>query len=249
MGKTVFALVAHPDDIEFMMAGTLIRLRDFGFELHYMTIANGSCGSIEYNTEEIVKIRRQESMEAAKFLGAVYHESLCNDFEIFYQDALIRKVTAIIREVKPDIIFLPSLQDYMEDHMNSARIGSTAAFAKGSPNYSSIPPRDAIQMDVALYHAMPAGLHTMMGISVIPELFIDISDVIDQKSTMLSMHKSQQKWLSASQGMNEYIASMEMDTLTIGTMSGSFKYAEGWRLHNHLGYSQRVYNPLKDLFC
>ena len=41
----VLAAVAHPDDIEFTMAGTLLRLRDRGWQIHYMNIANGSCGT------------------------------------------------------------------------------------------------------------------------------------------------------------------------------------------------------------
>ena len=45
MSPRAFAVAAHPDDIEFMMAGTLILLGRAGYELHYMTIANGSCGS------------------------------------------------------------------------------------------------------------------------------------------------------------------------------------------------------------
>jgi len=43
--KTVFAIAAHPDDIEFMMAGTLSLLRKKGFDVHYMNIANGCYGS------------------------------------------------------------------------------------------------------------------------------------------------------------------------------------------------------------
>ena len=42
---TVLAFGCHPDDIEFMMAGTLLLLKDLGVELHYINIANGSCGT------------------------------------------------------------------------------------------------------------------------------------------------------------------------------------------------------------
>ena len=39
------AIAAHPDDIEFLMAGTLRLLAEAGWETHYLTVANGSCGS------------------------------------------------------------------------------------------------------------------------------------------------------------------------------------------------------------
>jgi LmbE family N-acetylglucosaminyl deacetylase len=187
-------------------------------------------------------------MAAAEYLGAVFHESITNDFEVFYQDDLIRKVTAVVRTVKPDLVFLPSLEDYMEDHMNSARIGVTAVFAKGSPNYISIPPVDAIQMDVAVYHAMPAGLHDMMGNKIIPSLYVDIGAVMDRKSTMLSLHKSQQNWLDASQGLNQYVSTMVDNARDVGTLSGKYEFAEGWRPHNHLGFSRTPIDPLGDLF-
>ncbi len=38
----VLAIGAHPDDIEFMMAGTLLCLRLKGWEVHYLNIADGS---------------------------------------------------------------------------------------------------------------------------------------------------------------------------------------------------------------
>jgi N-acetylglucosamine malate deacetylase 1 len=37
----VLAIVAHPDDVEFVMAGTLLLLADLGWQVHYMTVANG----------------------------------------------------------------------------------------------------------------------------------------------------------------------------------------------------------------
>mgnify|MGYP000867140096 CR=1 FL=1 len=41
----VLAAVAHPDDIEFMMAGTLFLLKQAGAEIHLWNLANGCCGS------------------------------------------------------------------------------------------------------------------------------------------------------------------------------------------------------------
>ena len=47
MANRVLAVAAHPDDIEFVMSGTMMRLREAGYDLHYMNIANGCCGSAE----------------------------------------------------------------------------------------------------------------------------------------------------------------------------------------------------------
>src|SRR5690606_26126776 len=130
MAKRAFAIAAHPDDIEFMMAGTLIRLGQAGYELHYMNLASGSCGTIRHDVETIVRMRRSEAMAAAKLIGAVYHESLVHDLEIFYDRPTLQRLASTVREAAPEIILTQSTQEYMEDHMNTTRLVLTAAFAR-----------------------------------------------------------------------------------------------------------------------
>ncbi|MBD3307911.1 LmbE family protein [candidate division KSB3 bacterium] len=247
MNTRIFALGAHPDDIEFMMGGTLLLLQQAGCEFHYMTLANGNCGTTEYSSEEIVKIRREESRQAAAYLGATYHESLVNDLEIFYTQDLIRQVTSVIRRIQPDIMLIPSPEDYMEDHMNTSRIAVTAAFCRGIPNYASFPPVAPIQQEVTLYHALPYGLTDGLRRPIQPDLYVDVTSVIDRKEAMLACHKSQKQWLDASQGLDSYLITMREMTAEVGTMSGKFEYAEGWRRHLHLGFAGQAIDPLQDL--
>ena len=89
MACRVFAIAAHPDDIEFGMAGTLILLARAGCEIHYMNIANGSCGCAVHDAETIADIRLHEAMNAANRLGATFHPPLVSDLEIFYERGLL----------------------------------------------------------------------------------------------------------------------------------------------------------------
>ncbi len=58
------------------MGGTLFLLKQKGgFELHYMTIANGNCGTTSLTSEECISVRRAEAIAACELLGATYHES------------------------------------------------------------------------------------------------------------------------------------------------------------------------------
>jgi N-acetylglucosamine malate deacetylase 1 len=246
---TVFALSCHPDDIEFMMAGTLLLLKEAGCTLHYMNLADGCCGSTVHDARETARIRRHEAMNAAGFLGAVFHESLLPDLQVFYRDEVIRQVTAVIREVQPDVLFLPSPEDYMEDHEATCRIGVTAAFCRGIPNYASIPPRAPTMKDVALYHAMPYELTDSMRRGVTPDFFIDITSVIDAKEKMLGFHESQGRWLDESQGLNSYLAEMRQMSEKVGALSGRFKCAEGFRRHSRQGFSAREWDPLAELLA
>lgn len=247
MSTTVLAIHSHPDDIEFVMAGTLFLLGDKGCELHYMNIANGCYGTAEYSKEEITRIRRQESIDAAALLGATYHDSICDDMGVFYQDEFIRKVCAVVRQVAPDIMLIASPQDYMEDHMNACRLALGGAFVRGMVNYESAPPRRVVENDVTIYHAMPHGLTDGLRNPITPDFCVDVSSVIEKKGEMLSCHRSQKNWLDRSQGMGSYVDTMKELNARMGAISGRFAYAEGWRRHLHLGYSREERAPLEDL--
>ena len=234
--KTVLAIAAHPDDIEFLMAGTLILLRRAGYEMHYWTLANGSCGTTEYGPGEIAAIRREEAKAAAEALGAHFHESICNDLEVFYDQPTLAKVASVIRNVQPDILLTHSPTDYLEDHTNTCRLAVTGAFSRGMPNFPVDPPRDAISKNVVVYHAQPYSHRNPLGDVVQPHFFVDVSDIVEQKVDLLAKHQSQKQWLDESQGLDSYLQTLrELDAFA-GKLSGRFDFAEGWRRHLHLGF-------------
>lgn len=247
MNKTVFAIACHPDDIEFMMAGTLFRLKEAGCEIHYMNIANGCCGTDSHEIDEIIEIRREESKQACQYLGAIFHGSLVNDLEIFYEKKLISKLTSIIRQVAPDIILTHYPFDYMEDHSNTARTVVTAAFCRGIKNFPVQPDVRPISKPVIVYHSLPHGLTDPLRRSVEADFYVDVEAFIDNKVEMLVKHKSQKEWLDVSQGMDSYLTTMKDIGVEIGKMSGKFKYAEGWIRHSHLGFCGKDDNPLEDI--
>jgi LmbE family N-acetylglucosaminyl deacetylase len=239
-----FAIAAHPDDIEFVMAGTMMLLADAGYDLHYMTIGNGSCGSSQHDAATISRIRRDEARAAAAYLGATFHEALTNDIEIFYDRPTLSRLGSILRDVAPDILLTHSPQDYMEDHVNTCRLAVTAAFCRGMRNFAVDPPRPDINHDVTIYHAQPHGNRDPLRRPVVPELFVDITSLMDRKAEMLAKHVSQKSWLDESQGMDSYIAAMRELNAEVGRMSGRLLFAEGWRRHLHLGLSSTDADPL-----
>jgi LmbE family N-acetylglucosaminyl deacetylase len=244
--RVAMAVAAHPDDIEFLMAGTLRLLKLAGFETHYLTVANGSCGSAEHNTAATCRIRRREAQTAAGILGAQFHASLTNDLEVFYEDRLLRRLAAVIRDVGPSILLIPSPQDYMEDHTNTARLAVTAAFARGMRNYRTSPARAPTEQELTLYHAMPHGLKDSLRECIIPGSFVNTTTVHETKRAALAAHHSQKDWLDVSQGMDSYLHIMDGMSLAVGKMSRRFQHAEGWRRHSHLGFGGENADPLGD---
>jgi len=244
--RSAFAIAAHPDDIEFYMAGTLLLLKEGGWQIHYLTLASGSCGSMQQSATATRDTRRKESRQAAHLMGAHYHPSLTDDLEIFYELKILRRLVAVVREVKPGIVLTHAPQDYMEDHTNTCRLAVTAAFARGMQNFRTIPPRPAVFEDVTVYHAMPHGLRDGLRRRVIPGAFVHTTGVHALKREALAAHRSQKEWLDASQGLGSYLQAMDQLSLMVGKMSGRFDHAEGWRRHLHLGFSGTDADPLRD---
>lgn len=249
MATRVFAVVAHADDIEFAMAGTLILLAKAGCDIHYMTVANGSCGSVEHDAETIAAIRLQEAKNAAGRIDAVFHPPLVPDLEIFYEKNLLARMGSVMRDVAPDILLVHSPQDYMEDHMISCRLAVTAAFSRGMRNFPVDPPRDPVSNEVTVYHAQPHGNRDPLNRFVRPDFCVNIDSVIDEKAEMLAEHKSQKEWLDFSQGLDAYLHAMRDLSREIGGLTDACKFAEGWRRHNPLGLCAVEADPLVDLLA
>ena len=245
MPKRAFAIAAHPDDIEFMMSGTLILLGRAGYELHYMTVANGSCGSERVAAAEIVRVRRCEAQTAAAYAGAVYHDSLVDDLEILYDLHLLRRLASVVRAVAPEVILTHWPSEYMEDHSNTCRLVCTAAFARGMQNFRTVPPQPTTNQSVTIYHALPYGLQEPLGRRVCPGLYVDVTGVMEEKREMLAAHRSQKEWLDASQGIGAYLEELQRTCSRVGLMSGRYTYAEGWTRRLHLGYCSPDADPLR----
>ncbi len=244
--NTALAIAAHPADIEFFMSGTLILLREAGYEIHYLNIANGCCGTTVYDVATITEMRRREAMRAADSIGALFHESITNDLEIFYDDPTLRRVAAVVRGVSPRIVLTHSPADYMEDHTNACRLAVTAAFSRGMPNYQTDPPREPVSDPVTIYHAQPYAHRDPLRKVVTPDYWVDVSDVVERKVAMLAQHVSQKQWLDESQGHDSYLQTLRDLDAEGGRLSGRFTYAEGWRRHLHLGFCSPVDDPLQD---
>jgi LmbE family N-acetylglucosaminyl deacetylase len=242
---TALAIAAHPDDIEFLMAGTLLRLKEAGYALHYWNLANGCCGSTQYDRESTARVRRQEAMVAAESLGATFHESICDDLAIFYDQATLAKVASVVRAVNPTIVLTHAPVDYMEDHTNTCRLAVTAAFARGMPNFPVDPPHAHVNNAVTVYHAQPYSHHDPLGQRVQPHLYVNVSDLQDRKKALLACHASQKRWLDESQGHDSYLQAMSDLDADLGLESGRFRFAEGWRKHLHLGFCGPNDDPLR----
>src|SRR5690348_16430696 len=99
--RRVLAIMPHPDDIEFLCAGTLLRMvEEAGCELHCATMTAGDKGSTELSREQIASVRRAEAARAADHLGAASYTCLdFDDLEIVFDNAARHRVAGLLRAV------------------------------------------------------------------------------------------------------------------------------------------------------
>jgi N-acetylglucosamine malate deacetylase 1 len=222
----VLAIGAHPDDVEFLCAGTLALLRERGWEISIASMTPGDCGSTTLSREEISRVRREEARRAAAILDAGYECLESSDFCVIHGEELMRRVTGLIRRVDPTLVFTHSPVDYIADHEETAKIVGFSCFAAPVPNYETgDAPTAAIPH---LYYCDPAEFTDHFGKPIEPELVVDITDTLETKERMLACHESQREWLRAHHGCDQYLDQMRAWVLERG--------GEGFRQHRGHAY-------------
>jgi LmbE family N-acetylglucosaminyl deacetylase len=239
-GPRVLAFMAHPDDVEFLCAGTLARLRqDAGCELVIATSTSGDCGTMEYPPSEIARIRHGEAKAASAILGAEYYCGGSTDGLVLYDEPTLRRFAEIVRKARPDVIITHSPVCYMVDHEITSKLVRTSAFLAPAPNFLTfdISPAPRIEHVPHLYYAQPVEGKDWFGQRVEPSLAVDITQVMPLKEKALAAHASQRNWLRSHHGMDEYVESMKRAAIEEGKRIG-VQYAEGLRQHLGHGYPQ-----------
>lgn len=246
MDKVILSVLAHPDDAEFLCAGTLIRLaREKGWAVHIASMTPGDCGSAELPADEIAAVRRGEGARAAAVIGATYHCLEERDLRVVYGEGPLEMVVRLVRKVRPSVLITHSPADYMLDHEMTSAITRAAGFACAVPNFQAdrgMPaPLDHIPH---LYYCDPVEGKDPLGRAVEPTFRIDISGVIETKAEMLAAHASQRDWLMKQHGMDHYVQAMRDWSAHRGKEAG-VAFAEGFR--QHLGHSYPQENLLAKL--
>lgn len=167
--KTVLAIGAHPDDIEFGCGATMRRLREEGAATYGLVLTGGERG---HNGSEASKRRVQEALSGADVMA------LCDikiadfpDTSLHEHKAEIRTaIESAIARWRPDIIFTHNGHDVHTDHRTV--FDATREAARGA--------------HTILCYENPNTPPTFN-----PGYFFDVSQYVDRKIAALSCHKSQ----------------------------------------------------------
>jgi LmbE family N-acetylglucosaminyl deacetylase len=105
--QRVLAVMAHPDDIEFMAGGTVARWARAGVELHYCLLTDGNSGSRDPNATpaDLAALRRAEQRAAGTLFDVASYTFLGHpDGRLVASIELRLEIARVIRQVRPDTV-------------------------------------------------------------------------------------------------------------------------------------------------
>jgi LmbE family N-acetylglucosaminyl deacetylase len=115
--KKVLILAPHPDDAEFGLGGTMVKLLESGADIHLVIFS--LCEKSTPKGFEIGIIEK-ELMESCKFLGIKMDNLHVFDYPVrdfpAYRQEILEQMIEIQDELKPDLVFLPCSSDIHQDH-------------------------------------------------------------------------------------------------------------------------------------
>ncbi|MEE1338439.1 MAG: PIG-L family deacetylase [Muribaculaceae bacterium] len=173
--RKALVIGAHPDDPEGNVGGTMLRLRQAGWEVVSVYLTRGEGGIKGKNNDEAAAIRSQEAINACKILDArpVFMTQIDGNTEI--NKARYAEMKELIANENPDIVFTHWPIDGHPDH----RVCSILVFdAWRRLNYN---------FELFYFETMN-GTQTQY---FQPTDYVDISAVADQKHEAYYCHESQ----------------------------------------------------------
>jgi|SRR5581483_11344181 len=187
--KTLMAIMAHPDDIDFTSAGTIAKFCAEGWTVYYVLVTSGDKGTHEDLTrQELAAMREQEQREAAAVLGVK------EVIFLGYPDGWVQatpelrgQIVRLLRKYKVDVVltwdgFRPGF-----NHVDHRNVGIAARDAV----YPAV--RDHLYYEELMAEGLEAHRvnDMLLAGSDSPDYFVDITRFIEKKVDAILCHRSQ----------------------------------------------------------
>ncbi len=195
--KIVLAVAAHPDDLEFSVAGTVAKFVADGAAVYYYILTNANKGSADRSLtlDQIRDIRRDEQREACRILGV--KDVFFGD----YEDGLLEvtpqlkcDIVKVIRQLKPDVVLTMDPSEIYS--VSIGIVNHTDHRAAGQATLDAVYPlaRDYFSFKDLCDHEQlePHNVKTLLMINFEKQnYYVDITDQMETKLEALRAHTSQ----------------------------------------------------------
>jgi len=192
--ERVLVVVAHPDDIDFGVAGSVAIWTDAGIDVHYCLVTSGDAGGHDDSVSrtEMVEIRQREQTAAAKVVGVTeLHWLGFPDGRVEPSLELRAAISRVIREVRPQRVVA------MAPERNYERVYASHPdhLATGEATMAAVYPdsRNPFAFPELLDKGYEPWAVDEVYMLLHPESnrFVDITSVLDRKLEALKSHVSQ----------------------------------------------------------
>lgn len=193
--KAALVIVAHPDDADFVCAGTCTQMARQGIEVTYMVLTNGDKGNHnpEITRNQLIAMRQIEQRQAAARCG-IHQVLFMGEEDGFLRPRrdIRKRVTREIRRIRPELIICTNPDRYFvgdgyinhPDHRNAGLVAIEAIFpAADNPMFYP-------DMADEGYHPHKIKYLYVHGHDQ-PSLKVDITADLETKIAAILCHKSQ----------------------------------------------------------
>lgn len=175
----VLAIAAHPDDVELVCGGTLIKARMKGRSTGIVDLAAGEMAS-----RGTAELRAKEAAKAAKVMGVSVRENLgLPDGGIVNTPATRARLAVVIRRLQPKIVITHSLHGRHPDHPVVAQLVRDACFVAG---LRKVEPDTPPHRPLKVVHALSFREDNQK-----PTFVVDVSDALEKKLEAIACYESQ----------------------------------------------------------
>lgn len=125
--KKALVLAPHTDDGEFGCGGTISKLIENGTEVYYAAFSACQQSVLPEFASDILVT---EVKAATKILGIKPENLLLFDYEVrtfnYHRQAILDDILKLKKQINPDLVFMPSINDIHQDHFTIANEGVRA---------------------------------------------------------------------------------------------------------------------------
>ena len=194
-------LAAHPDDAELYCGGTLIKMREKGYNVGVLDLTRGEAGTLG-SAED----RERETCNANKILQLAYRYNLSLPDSELQDNIETRKlIVPIIRQFRVKVLIAPLSPCRHPDHSAVYELAKSCHFFAGAGKFpSDDPPWRPLKL-----------IHHLEYLDRSPSFVIDISGQFDAKMKSIEAYTTQfynptnmeEKTLVASKRFREFMIS------------------------------------------
>ena len=180
----VVAFGPHPDDVEFVMAGTMIKFARAGYKVIHIALTDSAM-----STHGDIETRRKEFEKAAKLIGCECRMLDFIDTGIENDRESRVKIATILRELKPKVVFAPYHTNPLGEPRGLAHVDhyTSGQLIRDSVKFARL---QRIIPDLPA-HAISKLYFYMVPRDVWANFVVDVSDVIEETKAVIRAYASQ----------------------------------------------------------